>query len=66
LIILENFIKFTTTQAVTGMSPRQGVFSSYGWRNGLQIWKVAANVNEKAVADRQKGVVLQLEGWARC
>jgi hypothetical protein len=34
--------------------------------NGHQVWKVAANIFNERVADNQKGVVLQVVGYARC
>jgi hypothetical protein len=38
------------------LSPQHGASSGSGWRNGLQLWRVAA--------DKRQSVVLQLEGWA--
>jgi hypothetical protein len=32
---------------VGSLSPQHGVSSGCGWRNGLQLWKVAANILER-------------------
>jgi hypothetical protein len=34
--------------------------------DGLQIWRIAANVLKKAVADNRQWAVLRLGDWARC
>jgi hypothetical protein len=35
------------------LSPRHGASSGCGWRNGLQLWRVAANIlNESRTADK--------------
>ena len=37
------------------LSPRHGASSGCGWRNGLQIWRVAANVLKKQSRTADKG-----------
>jgi hypothetical protein len=36
-------------------SPRHGASSGCGWRNGLQIWRVAANILNKQSRTADKG-----------
>jgi len=35
-----------------------------GRGEGSQIWRVAANIIDKAVAANRQGVILQFGGWA--
>ena len=42
-----------------------GASSGCGWSNGLQIWRIAANIEYES-ADRRQRVVLQLGNLARC
>jgi hypothetical protein len=35
--------------------PRRGASSDYGWRKGLQIWRVAANILNKQSQTADKG-----------
>jgi hypothetical protein len=42
------------------LSPQHGASLGCGWRNGLQLWRVAANILKKAAVDKRKEVVLQL------
>jgi hypothetical protein len=37
------------------LSPRHGASSGCGWRNGLQLWKVAANILNKQSRTADKG-----------
>jgi hypothetical protein len=37
------------------MSPQHGASSGCGWRNGLQLWRVAANVLNKQPRTNDKG-----------
>jgi hypothetical protein len=44
---------------VGSLSPQHGASSGCRWRNGLQIWRLAANILNKQSC-------LQLGGWAWC
>jgi hypothetical protein len=37
------------------LSPRQGASSGSGWRNGLQLWRVAANIMKEQLRTADKG-----------
>jgi hypothetical protein len=37
------------------VSPRHGASSGCGWRNGLQLWRVAANTLTKQLRTAEKG-----------
>jgi hypothetical protein len=37
------------------LSPQHGVSSGCGWRNGLQLWRVAANILNKQMRTNDKG-----------
>jgi hypothetical protein len=43
------------------LSPRHGVSSGCGWRNGLRIWRVAANTLNKQSRTADKGWPSSLE-----
>jgi hypothetical protein len=43
------------------LSPQHGVSSGCGWRNGLQIWRVAANIRNKQSRTADKGWSSSLE-----
>jgi hypothetical protein len=48
--------KWVTVTVISGsLSPRHGASSGCGWRNGLQIWKVAVNVLNKQSRTADKG-----------
>jgi hypothetical protein len=48
--------KVQTGTVISGsLSPRHGASSGCGWRNGLQIWKVAANILNKQSRTADKG-----------
>jgi hypothetical protein len=38
------------------LSPQHGASSGYGWRNGLRLWKVAANILNKQPRTDNKGL----------
>jgi hypothetical protein len=44
------------------LSPQDDASSGCGWWNGLQLWRVAANILNKQPQTKRHGVVLQLEG----
>jgi hypothetical protein len=46
------------------LSPRHGASSGCGWRNGLQVWRVAANILNKRLRTADKGWSSSLGvGW---
>jgi hypothetical protein len=46
------------------LSPQHGASSGCGWRNGLQLWRLAANILNKQSRTNDKGLALQLRDWA--
>jgi len=50
------------------LSPFYGATSGCGWRNGLQIWRVAANILNEQTEDKGLGEVLTTphrKNWPR-
>jgi len=41
------YIFFTDTVVSLSLSLRYGASSTWGWRNGLQTWRVAVNILNK-------------------
>jgi hypothetical protein len=46
------------------LSPQHGASSGCGWRNGLQIWRLAANILNKQSWTDNKGWPSSFGGWA--
>jgi hypothetical protein len=50
------FWRCISSSMITGsLSPRHGASSGCGWRNGLQLWRVAANILNKQLRTADKG-----------
>jgi hypothetical protein len=49
-------VKWVPVTVLSGsLSPRHGASSGCGWRNDLQLWKVAANTLNKQSRTADKG-----------
>jgi hypothetical protein len=46
---------FNEIFAICALSPRHGASSGCGWRNGLQLWRVAANTLSEQSRTADKG-----------
>jgi hypothetical protein len=66
LDVVEIWYEMSAGSVLSGsLSPGRGASSGYGWRNGLQLWRVAANTLNMQSRTANKGRSSSL-GWARC